>query len=463
MSAFPGVDVASRVTVVARDRRGKALALPEIRAAYDRATSSESERPALFLETRTRAGDPIGVAQATANVVIKKNTAALAALLRGLLEVSRQHKNLELRVETIGRSVAIARGLFDGDTPSLPDWAAIDAKREITAPAPGAERIGSLAPVMELMRGTSFALAYAGAVYLPDGPETVRRATPPGRFKPVAWSRDGKTLAVIGRAEGGESWIWISRAGSGVTAAHPSDAGDPTGAAFSPDGASIAVTTARGRLAILSADGSAASAIPVGKGLKLFDPAWSPDGAFVACVSEDGSRARTLHVVSAAEGKKGARLLGVDAPATDDQALADPEFDESGGAVLVRALWGAKGEQRTPRLLRVPLDQKPEVVGPPLCRVQLRGGISRWRGGSFFLAGIGAPDGDRLADAAWLTPEDLRGERVPVLSQAPKGAKLAFGAPDGTIVFLRRTKTSTRLWRDGKKVKLPFPAWLSMP
>src|SRR5687768_12350108 len=130
MAAFPGVDVASRVTVVARDRRGKALALPEIRAAYDRATSSESERPALFLETRTRAGDPIGVAQATANVVIKKNTAALAALLRGLLEVSRQHKNLELRVETIGRSVAIARGLFDGDTPSLPDWAAIDAKRE---------------------------------------------------------------------------------------------------------------------------------------------------------------------------------------------------------------------------------------------------------------------------------------------------------------------------------------------
>ncbi len=452
------------MTVIARDRRGKALALPEIRESYDRATSSESERPPLPLESRVRAGDPIGVAQATANVVIKKNTAALATLLRGLLEVSKQHRNLELRVETIGQSVAIARGLFDGDTDSLPDWAAVRPHREIAAPAPGAERIGSLAPLAELLRGTSFALAYAGAVYLPDGPETVRRVTPPGRFKPHAWSLDGKTLAVIGRTEGGEPWVWISRGGSGVTAATaPEASGDPTGAAFSPDGASIAVTTAQGRLAVLSADGTAASAINVGKGLKLFDPAWSPDGERVACVTEDGSRARTLHVVAAAEGRKGARLVGIDAPATDDQALADPEFTEDGNAVLVRALWGAKGEARVPRLLRVPLDGgAPRPVGPALCRVQLRGGISRWRGGKLFLAGIGSPEIDRLADAAWLTTADLDGEAAPLVA-APKGARLAFGAPDGTIVFARRTKESTRLWREGRKVKLPFPAWLSMP
>src|SRR3954465_1259030 len=46
---MPGVPT-TRVIVTARDRRGKALALPALRATYEEATSSRAHRPALQLE-----------------------------------------------------------------------------------------------------------------------------------------------------------------------------------------------------------------------------------------------------------------------------------------------------------------------------------------------------------------------------------------------------------------------------
>ncbi len=327
----------------------------------------------------------------------------------------------------------------------------------------------------ELLHGIPFALAHAGAVYLPDGPETARRITPPGRFAPTVWSQDRRRLAVIGRSEGGESSVWISREGSGAQAVISLDGpGDPTGVAFSPDGASVAVSMSNGRLAILTADGASVAWIQLGKNIKLFDPAWSPSADLVACVTEDASRARTLHVVSIAEGKKGERLLGVDAPASDDQSLADPEFSEDGAHLYVRGLWGAKGEARLPRLLRVALGTGKKAVvdpvGPMLSRVQLRGGVSRWRDGRLFLAGIGPLAERANADTAWLTAAQLEPgadvTSMPIVS-APKGARQAFGAPDRSTVFMKRTADSTRLWRVSEqrkyeKVRLPFAAWLCL-
>lgn len=484
--------MASKVLVKARDRRGKALPLPSLRATYDKATSAIPDRPSLFLEPKGIAASFLpNSAEAWLRLSIQRSPNAFAALLRGLLEVSRKHRDVELFVETPGaqgfdKKVAIFRGAFERGSESAKSWldgfdatprprgSSADAPKE-NGPTPGAERIGELGALRELLHGIPFALAHAGAVYLPDGPETARRITPPGRFAPTVWSQDRRRLAVIGRAEGGESSVWISREGSGAQALISLDGpGDPTGVAFSPDGASIAVSMSNGRLAILTADGASVASIQLGKNIKLFDPAWSPSADLVACVTEDASRARTLHVVSVAEGKKGERLLGVDAPASDDQSLADPEFSEDGAYLYVRGLWGAKGEARLPRLLRVALGtgKKPVVdpVGPMLSRVQLRGGVSRWRDGRLFIAGIGPLAERANANTAWLTATQLEPgadvTSMPIVS-APKGARQAFGAPDRSTVFMKRTADSTRLWRVSEhrkyeKVRLPFAAWLCL-
>lgn len=527
--------MASKVFVTAKDKRGRMLPLPALRATYDVATSGNPERPPLLLEPvgRGSTGFLPDSAEAALRMSIRKRPSALAALLEGLLEVSRRHPHVELSVEASGldapfrKKVGIYRGSFDRGSDSIRSWlesfqrvprtpldgetfrhARAAGGRALRAqampPAPGAERIGGLRALRELLHGVPFALAHAGAVYLVDGPETARRITPAGRFSPVRWSPDLRTLAVLGRSEGGVPSVWLSREGSSVKAAASVEqggarsrrrsaagesAGDPTGAAFSPDSSTLAVTTTGGRLLVISEDGSATTSIVVGRGLRLYDPAWSPDGSVVACVAEDSSRARSLHLISVSDAKKGARLLGIDAPATEDQSMADPEFSEDGAHVFVRALWGRTGDPRMPRLVRVPVEgasaRDALPVGPPLSRVQLKGGISQWRDGRLFLAGLllhradgasAAPDDrdDVAAHCAWLEPDRLAPdgsrEATPEPAdaiRAPRGARLAFGLPDRSVVFVRRSTSGTRVWRLGgareyPKVRIPFPAWICL-
>ncbi|HVO30905.1 MAG TPA: hypothetical protein VMV18_09215 [bacterium] len=468
----------TRILVTARDRRGKALALHALRATYEEATARHPLRPHLHLEMPHGPTATPAEAQAQLKLAARANRAVFAALLHGLLETTRLHRNLELRVEAPGvagspfaRGVVIHRGAFDREEAA--SWLdATDAGQhaaEDVAPAAGAEQIGNLGELATLLAGLPWALGFAGNVYVPDGRETARRITPPGRFSPGGWSADGDKLAVLGATPGGEPSLWISQHGSGAIAAIALETpGAPTAAAFSPDGAIVAVTTNAGRLAVLPADGHSATSISVGPRLKLSDPAWSPDGALVAVVAEDASRARSLHLVSVGEGKKPARILVVEPPAAeDDVGLADPEFSEDGTAVYARALVAPRGEPRVPRLVRVRLDTPgvAEPMGPPLSRVHLKGGASRWRKGRLFVAGVG-PHETLSADSEWLDPVTGETTQIP----APKHARLAFGAPDLSVLFVKRMKGATWVWRvragdTGKprRVRLPFLAWLTVP
>lgn len=457
---------ARRVIVTARDRRGKALALPQLRATYEDATSARPHPPPLSLEP-SRGAASVAEAVGSAKLPLRAQPAAFATLLHGLLAISRHHRHVELRVLTPGdagspfeHGVGIFRGRFDRG--SIAVWLATVDKRGAGArlpeatPAPGAERIGDLGALATLLDGVPWALAYAGAVYVKDGPETARRVSPPGRFKPAAWSSDGTRLAILGRVEGGESSLWVSHRGSGALAAIALETpGAPTGAAFSPDGAWIAVTMSSGRLAVLPADGHSSTAIALGK-FRLVDPAWSPDGELVACISETSDRVRALHLVAIAEHRRGSRIFSA-LPNGEDLALADPEFSEDGATVYVR------GQHEGARLLRIPVaGGAPEVAGPPLVRVEMKGGASRWRMGRLFVAGVGARDTAR-ADAAWIGPADT------LSIHGPKGARLAFGAPDLSVVFVKRMTGATYLWRvragekKPRRVRLPFPAWLTVP
>ena len=463
--------------MTARDRRGRRLLLPALRATYDKATASIPHRPALPLEEDGE--------EAVARLALKRGSNAFAALLKGLLEVSRRHRDLELELEipdaagAPAEPVRIRRGAFDGGRPQLE---AIVGRLTVTRtghaadpaqlpPRAGAERIGHLESLRELLgRGNAFALAHAGSIYVPDGPETARRITPPGRYAAAAWDPAGAALAVLGRANGGDVTLWLSAAGSGVRAVQSLGRTDPTGAAFSPDGASLAVTLAGGRLAVLPADGSSAALIQVARGGRLLEPSWSPDGESIACLVEDKSRARTLMVVSVAEGKKGARLFAVDAPAEDELAIADPTFSPDGTCIFVRALFGPKGEPRRPRLLRVAVQKGPvEALPLPLLHVKPPGSPSCVRDGRLFVGGIGEPGADAPVSAGWFDPAALAaGTEAPPAVTAPAGARLCLPGPRGSLLFVRRTVRSTRIHRvdaDGRtrKVRLPFSASLTLP
>lgn len=477
--------VTSKIRVTARDRKGRRLLLPALRATYDMATSTIPQRPALPLETAPAIdGDAENGAEAFAQLAVRRGSTAFAALLKGLLEVSRRHRDVELEVAMTGddenaSTVKIRRGAFEGDVPqfsSLVDRLTVTRTGHTgdnaeTPPHPGAERIGHLEALRELLDRGVFALAHAGSIYVPDGPETARRLTPPGRFGAAAWDPTGTTLAVLGRADGAEVSLWLSSRGSGVRAVQSLGTADPTGAAFSPDGTALAVTLASGRLAVLPSDGSSAAVIQVARSGRVLEPSWSPDGESIACLVEDSSRARTLMLVSLAEGKAGARLLAVDAPAEDELAIAAPAFTPDGAWIYVRALWGPKGEARSPRLVRVPTPKgTAEALPLPLHRVKPLGAPTCVREGRMFVGGIGEPGSEEHPiAAAWVDPATLLpgGEPPPVVP-APGGARLSLPGPAGSILFLRRSVKHTRIHRvdrDGatRKARLPFSAWITLP
>lgn len=485
-----GVSAGNKMRVTARDRKGRRLLLPALRATYDKATAAIPHRPPLPLEPSTRSDGGAGDgAEAVAQLAVKRGSTAFAALLKGLLEVSRRHRDVELELDMTGdradgvaadEPVRISRGVFERDSPALENLVQrlrvtrTDQASELASeapPRPGAERIGHLQGLRELLAGRPFALAYAGSIYVPDGPETARRVTPPGRFGAACWDPAAVSLAVLGRAEGANLALWLCTRGSSVRVVQAIESikGDPTGAAFSPDGGSLAVTMTAGRLAVLPADGSSAAFIQVARGAKLLEPTWAPDGKSLACLVEEASRARTLMLVSVEEGKKGARLFAVDAPAEDELALADPTFSADGAWIWVRALWGKKGEPRQPRLVRVPTSTgAAEPLPLPLRHVKPSGMPSCLRDGRLFVGGIAdAPDAP--VSAAWIDPPALAPDQPqPPLVSAPGGARVSAAGPDGSILFVRRTVRSTkvhRVERDGtvRKIRLPFSAWLTLP
>jgi TolB protein len=99
-----------------------------------------------------------------------------------------------------------------------------------------------------------------------------------------AWSPDGAALAFAGRRDGNWDVYRVARDGTGPQRLtdHPAFDGAP---AWSPDGLSLAIVSSReGRQAVyvVPADGTgAARRLSTGDGPAL-DPAWSPDGRWVA-------------------------------------------------------------------------------------------------------------------------------------------------------------------------------------
>ena len=224
--------------------------------------------------------------------------------------------------------------------------------------------------------------------------DVVRRTLPAARsVRPVAWSRDGRRVAYL--ADDGPTnphlgqplvgALWVLDLDTGVAGTVPGS-GASTAAAFSPDGARLAVQEAGG-VAIVDLASEGVRALP-GGGVLAGPEAWSPDGRLLAV--GHGSSIELVDV----DGRGAATSARVDttqvAPAvvlgwTGDREVVLPVVSEDTVLLVAQPVSGGRAESsaasRAPRLRRGPTPARVRPAarargrapGDPDCRAAPRG------------------------------------------------------------------------------------------
>ena len=188
-------------------------------------------------------------------------------------------------------------------------------------------------------------------------------AIPGGIFLAVDVSPDGSSSLIASVEKGNRAFAFWS---AGLVGGSLRRLGSWAGAAYSPDGRSVAYTTLEGDLWIMASDGTGAHKVgPVGAG-GAYMPAWSPDGSAIRFQSRDD---RIWEIAS--NGSNPHRLL----PGWHD---ADPQccghWTSDGKFFLFVSgeLWGNRGQIWA-------LDERRGLLRrPPAEPIQLTSGPTRW-------------------------------------------------------------------------------------
>jgi serine/threonine protein kinase/Tol biopolymer transport system component len=120
-----------------------------------------------------------------------------------------------------------------------------------------------------------------------DGSDRLQLTYPPTEAHLPRWSPDGKQIAFISVHDGNWKVFLTSAQGGTPQELLPQEKGDEADPVFSPDGTQLAFGGVGGRRAIELVDLKTrrVSSVPGSEG--LFSPRWSPDGRYIAALSQD--------------------------------------------------------------------------------------------------------------------------------------------------------------------------------
>ena len=120
-----------------------------------------------------------------------------------------------------------------------------------------------------------------------DGSDRLQLIYPPNEAHLPRWSPDGKQIAFVGLHDNNWKIFLISAQGGTPQELLPQENGDEADPVFSPDSSQLAFGDVGGRrpIKLVNLQTRQISSIPGPEG--LFSPRWSPDGRYLAALSQD--------------------------------------------------------------------------------------------------------------------------------------------------------------------------------
>jgi Tol biopolymer transport system component len=188
-------------------------------------------------------------------------------------------------------------------------------------------------------------------------------AVPGGFFWAVDVSPDGSTSLVASIEKGSPPYVFWSA--STVGGSLHRLLGSAQGAVYSPDGKSVAYTTAKGDLWMMGSDGSGAHKVGTVGGGGAYMPTWSPDGSAIRF--ERGS-----HIWEIASNGSNPHQLLSGWHSADGECCGHWTPDGKFFVFVSGPLWGSSGQVWA-------LDERRGLLRePPTEPIQLTSGPTRW-------------------------------------------------------------------------------------
>jgi Tol biopolymer transport system component len=235
-----------------------------------------------------------------------------------------------------------------------------------------------------------------------------------GSLRDISWSPNGRELAYTG-AEG--SGVWIADTVDGTTRSLGPCLAVSAGCsiAWSPDGQLVAAAAVDGLVLISVADGEAIE-VPLPAGVHVADPAWSPDGEWIALGFEHTQGAKGLAKVRP-DGSEFVILID----SVNDVGRLDPVWSPIADQITYLDYGAPRTYALSLSVVGTDGSQPTKLVDVAQCPCPM------------FLSGLAmSPDGTQLAMTA---PNDVSGGLRIMNADGTGGRSLLSGVVGGEVAW----------------------------
>jgi tricorn protease len=185
-----------------------------------------------------------------------------------------------------------------------------------------------------------------------EGGELRQITDGPSRDQDLRYSPDGKWLAYVSDKSGREEIYVVSADGAGETRKVTDLDTLKSSYLWSPDSKSLAFTTSDSKLYTVTAEGKDLKELVASKYGRISQPAWSPDGNWLAYARPDITRATDIYLIPAAGGEEKKVTF-------DSSDEMNPEFSADARKLYFLRIEGERGASERPptQLFCMPLEK----------------------------------------------------------------------------------------------------------